>query len=191
MLAKMDRITKAKYEGVDLCGLSNRSVLIIDDNHSLHRDYNAVLCPEQYHEDDEKLNELEEILLGKNESNAKPSRERNFKLQSAFQGEEAAEIVQRHLAKSIHYPIAFVDMRMPPGWDGLETIKKLRAIDPKMRFVIVTAYSDHSEEEIEEELGRETPVTIAYKPFEPIQLYMMTVEIVTEWNNLYGSSLEQ
>lgn len=187
----MDRATKAKYEGVDLSRLSNRLVLIIDDNQSLHRDYNAVLCPDQFHGDDEKLNELEELLLGESESNAKANRERNFDLKSAFQGAEAAELVQRHLSKGIQYPVAFVDMRMPPGWDGLETIKKLRLIDPKMRFVIVTAYSDYSEEEIENELGPETPVTIIYKPFEPIELYMMTVEIVTTWNERYGSSLEQ
>lgn len=171
-----------KYADIDLSGLANRSLLVIDDNHSLHRDYHAVLRPDQRDEGEDKLDELEELLLGNETSTKSKKRERNFEVQSVYQGEEAYELVKRNKAKGIEYPIAFVDMRMPPGWDGLETIKKLREIAPEMIFIIVTAYSDYSEEEIEAELGPQTPVTIVYKPFEPAELYEMTYELVVNWN---------
>ncbi len=172
----------SKYADIDLASLKNRSLLIIDDNHALHRDYHAVLRPDQRDESQDKLDQLESLLLGQSDAEKTKRRERNFEIQSAYQGEEAYELVQRHMAKGIRYPLAYVDMRMPPGWDGLDTIKKLREVDPQMQFVIVTAYSDYSEEEIEAELGAQTPVQFAYKPFDPTELYEMTYELVQKWN---------
>lgn len=171
-----------KYADIDLAPLKNRSLLIIDDNHSLHRDYHAVLCPDQRDEGEKKLDELENLLLGGPNTSQTERRQRNFEIQSTYQGEEAYELVKRHLAKGFRYPLAFVDMRMPPGWDGLETITKLRELDPEMRFVIVTAYSDHSEEEIKETLGPNPPVKIVYKPFEPTELYELTYQTVVDWH---------
>ena len=178
----------AMTEPIDLSHLENRSILLIDDNHSIHRDYSAVLRPEQYDGRDEKLDELEEMLFSGED--AKQQREkqrvRNFELQSAFQGQEAYELVKRHYAKGIRYPLAFVDMRMPPGWDGLETIEKLREVDPDMFFTIVTAYSDHTYETIIERLGESAPVRILYKPFDPSEIYEMAHKVVAKWNELHA-----
>ncbi|MDQ8180478.1 response regulator [Pelagicoccus sp. SDUM812005] len=171
-----------KYTDIDLATLENRSLLVIDDNLSLHRDYKAVLRPDQSNEGDSKLDELEDLLLAAPGYKRPPKRQRNFEIQSAYQGEEACELVRRHLAKGIRYPLAFVDMRMPPGWDGLETIHQIREIDPAMRFVIVTAYSDYSDAEIQSSLGPQTPVSIVHKPFEPTKLYELTYELVADWN---------
>jgi CheY-like chemotaxis protein len=175
----------SKQPNIDLSKLSNRSLLVIDDNHSLHRDYAAVLQPDHRNEEEEKLDELESLLLGDTETRPRPC-ERNFEILSAYQGEEAYQLVKRHLAKGIKHPLAFVDMRMPPGWDGLETIKRISEVDPAMRFIIVTAYSDHSEEEIEKELGLRTPITIIHKPFDPNDLYELTHDIVSDWNSQYA-----
>ncbi len=181
----MIRMTK----DIDLSNLENRSILLIDDNHSIHRDYKAVLCPEQYDGKDERLDELEDMLFSEVDASdpaaARPPRRRrvrNFYLQSAFQGQEAYELVKKHYSKGIRYPLAFVDMRMPPGWDGLETIEKLREVDDDMFFAIVTAYSDHTYETIIERLGSSAPVRILYKPFDPAEIYEMAFKIVSKWN---------
>ncbi|MDQ8186130.1 response regulator [Pelagicoccus sp. SDUM812002] len=179
-----DLSMQAKYSEIDLRHLENRSVLVVDDNHAIHRDYHAVLRPDQRDEGEQKLDELEDLLLGTSET-PKNRRERNFEIQSVYQGEEAYELIQRHYAKGIKYPLAFIDMRMPPGWDGLETIKKLREVDSAIQFIIVTAYSDYSEEEIEQALGPQTPFDITYKPFEPVELYEMTYELVASWNQKF------
>ncbi len=170
---------------IDLSNLENRSILIIDDNHSIHRDYKAVLCPDQHDGKDERLDQLEDLLFASDDGSPKSPRRRrirNFYLQSAFQGQEAYELVKKHSAKGIRYPLAFVDMRMPPGWDGLETVEKLREIDDDMFFTIVTAYSDHTYETIIDRLGPSAPVRILYKPFDPSEIYEMAYKIVSKWN---------
>lgn len=166
----------------DLSGFENRSILIIDDNHALHRDYYAVLRPDQRGEDEAKLDELEEFLLGPDENAPSNKALRNFELQSAYQGEEAYELVKKHEAKGIRYPLAFVDMRMPPGWDGLETIKRIREIDEDMSFIIVSAYSDYSELEISEQLGSDKLVKLICKPFDPAEIYALSYQIIADWN---------
>lgn len=173
-----------KYNEIDLAGLTNRSVLVVDDTHSIHRDYKAVLCPDQRDESERQLEALEELLLGDPDSPTPDthSRVRNFELQPAYQGEEAYHLVKKHRSKGIRYPLALVDMRMPPGWDGLETIERLREIDSDMTFAIVTAYSDHTNEEIEARLGNGIPAEIVYKPFDPEALYELCYRVVAAWN---------
>lgn len=175
---------------IDLHDLENRSILIIDDNHSIHRDYRAVLCPEQDDQSDEALDELESMLFGEDVGSAakepKKRRLRNFQIQSAFQGEEAYEIVKKHKAKGIRYPLAFVDMRMPPGWDGLETIERIREVEPDMHFIIVTAYSDHTYETIIDRLGPGAPVRILYKPFDPSEVYTLSYKTLAKWNKAHS-----
>lgn len=166
----------------DLAGLENRSVLIIDDNHALHRDYYAVLRPDQRGEDEAKLDELEAFLLGPDEEESAEKAVRNFDLQSAYQGEEAYELVKKHQAKGIRYPLAIVDMRMPPGWDGLETIQKIREIDDQMFFIIVSAYSDYSELEIASKMGSDKLIKLICKPFDPAEIYALSFQAVSEWN---------
>lgn len=170
------------YHAIDLSGLSNRSILIVDDNYSIHRDYQAVLQPDQRDENEDTLDELEQLLHGESVPTPTPPRQRNFELQSTFQGEDAHELVGRHLKKGVRYPLAFVDMRMPPGWDGLETIQRIRTVDGAMQFVIVTAYSDHTEQDIEQALGNCPPVQIVYKPFNPTELYELAYQFVSDWN---------
>ncbi|MDQ8201633.1 response regulator [Pelagicoccus sp. SDUM812003] len=172
----------AATNDIDLASLQNRSILLIDDNHAIHRDYKAVLCPEQYDSAGQKLDELEDMLFD-DQPKKQRRRIRNFVLQSAFQGEEAFEMVKKHLAKGVRYPLAYVDMRMPPGWDGLETIENLRQVDPQMNFIIVTAYSDHTYDTIVDRLGPSTPARILYKPFDPSEIYEMSYKILREWND--------
>lgn len=171
-----------KFADIDLSGLKNRSILIVDDTHSVHRDYRAVLRPNPNEGEENELDRLESLLLGADSPAPTISRCRNFTLQSTHQGEEAYELVKKHLRKGIRYPLAFVDMRMPPGWDGLETIQNLRALDPEMRFVIVTAYSDYSDDELDEQIGDELPVKIVRKPFNPREIYQLAYDILADWN---------
>ena len=175
-------------EDIDLSALENRCILIIDDNKSIHKDYRTVLCPDIEDKSEEKLDELEDMLFGEEESSGsvavKAKRIRNFSLKSAYQGEEAFEIVKEGRSKGVRYPMAFVDMRMPPGWDGLETIERIRELDQDMLFMIVTAYSDHTFETIVERLGPSVPVRILYKPFDPKEIYSTAYKMVSKWNEI-------
>src|SRR5208283_2219034 len=77
-----------------------------------------------------------------------------FEVDSAWQGEEGALLAQKALEAGLPYALAFVDVRMPPGWDGVETSRKLWELDPNLQIVLCTAYSDYSWGEIFAKFGQ-------------------------------------
>ncbi|TMH01696.1 MAG: response regulator [Betaproteobacteria bacterium] len=71
------------------------------------------------------------------------------------------------------YAVAFVDMRMPGGWDGLQTIEALWRTDPHIQVVICTACSDYSWDDMIARLGRSDRLLILRKPFETIEVFQL------------------
>src|SRR5579863_370509 len=92
-------------------------ILVVDDNRAIHEDFRKILLGAKL---DENLQTLEASVFGA------PAAARNapaeYRLDSAYQGAEAMALVQLAHDDRKPYSVAFVDMRMPPGWDGLETI---------------------------------------------------------------------
>src|SRR4051812_11630547 len=126
-----------------------RRILIVDDNIAIHDDFKKVLAAPGGNAGE--LEDLEAALFDQVAPAAAIQRE--FELASAFQGREAYEMVQAACAEGRPFSVAFVDMRMPPGWDGLETIEHLWKVDPQLQIVICSAYSDHSWNDVCERLG--------------------------------------
>ncbi|MDQ3115315.1 MAG: hypothetical protein M3Q86_01680, partial [Verrucomicrobiota bacterium] len=127
----------------------NRRILVIDDNPSIHEDFRKILSPP-----DAKLTEGldadEAALFG--ETVVAP-KSWSFQIDSAFQGQEGLEKVRAATAGGLPYAVAFVDVRMPPGWDGIETISRIWKDFPDLQTVICTAYSDYSWDEIAKSIG--------------------------------------
>src|SRR6476620_7511113 len=94
----------------------NRRLLIIDDNHSIHDDFRKILMPEIVNRG--ALDATEAALFGR-QTNSFGNY--GFEIDSAFQGQEGVAQVQESLRSSHPYAMAFIDVRMPPGWDGIET----------------------------------------------------------------------
>ncbi|MBH0202209.1 MAG: hypothetical protein HP496_07935, partial [Nitrospira sp.] len=80
------------------------------------------------------------------------------------------------------YAVAFVDMRMPPGWDGLETIERMWEVDPEIQAVICTAYTDHSWDDIIRRLGYDDRLLILQKPFSSVEVSQLAASLTTKWN---------
>jgi diguanylate cyclase (GGDEF)-like protein/PAS domain S-box-containing protein len=78
--------------------------------------------------------------------------------------------------------MAFVDMRMPPGWDGVETISKMWEADPDIQVVICTAYSDYSWEEIIKRLGNVDRLLILKKPFDTVEVCQLAYALTQKWH---------
>ncbi len=153
-------------------------VLVIDDNPAIHEDFRKVLgAPGS---ENSQSRAMEQTLFGDDAQPARPARP-NFELESAFQGEAGAACVQRALAEGRPYAIAFVDMRMPPGADGLETIRALWRIDPHVQIVICSAYSDYSWEEIITATGETDQLVILRKPFENIEVLQLAHALSKKW----------
>ena len=160
----------------DLSAEKNLRVLVVDDNRSIHTDFQKILAGER---SVDKARAMEEALFGES-SDARPSV--RFDLDSAFQGKEAFEMVQRACAAGRPYAMAFMDVRMPPGWDGIETAARIWEIDPDMQIVICTAYSDYSWDQMGERLGQSDKLVILKKPFDNVEALQLATALTEKWH---------
>jgi len=158
--------------------IDSRRILIVDDNRAIHEDFRKILSSP---EADERLQDLEDDLFG--ETPSARHTPIDFRLDSAYQGSEALMLVQRAVSEGQHYSVAFIDMRMPPGWDGLETIERLWAIDPEIQMVICSAYSDHDWADIVRRLGRTDNLLVLKKPFDVIEVLQCAQALMSKWSN--------
>src|SRR5262249_45728570 len=144
----------------------NRRILVIDDNVAIHADFKKILAAEDL--DTCGLAEAEAELFGAAPTSmaAKP----RFELTSAFQGHEGLTAVTQAVQSGRPFAIAFVDVRMPPGWDGVETTARLWEADPDLQIVICTAYSDYSWDKMVAQLGGSDRLVILKKPFDAIEV---------------------
>ena len=148
-------------------------LLIVDDNEAIHEDLRKILIPSQ---DTSALEEDEGMLFGITR-NADVA----FDLESAFQGQQGLERVEAALASQRPYALAFVDIRMPPGWDGIETIERIWKVDPEIQVVICTAYSDYNWRDIERRIGLTHNLVILKKPFDPIEVTQLAHALTAKW----------
>lgn len=160
--------------------LANRRILIIDDNASIHLDFRKVLGAQAEHVAQDALDILEANLFG--ESVVGTSRP-NFDIDSAHQGQEGVAMAQQAHAEGKPYAMAFVDMRMPPGWDGLKTIERLWAADPDVQVVICSAHTDYDWTEVVERLGHSDKLLVLRKPAEPIEVLQCATALSRKWEN--------
>jgi diguanylate cyclase (GGDEF)-like protein len=156
----------------------NRRILIIDDNRDIHRDFRKVIGAEL--DDAGSMAAAELAILGE----SAPSRVRHaFEIDSAFQGQEGVARVRQALDEGRPYALAFVDMRMPPGWDGLQTIERLWAIDPDVQVVICSAHSDYDWSDVVSRLDNSDKLLVIKKPFEAIEVIQSANALTRKWQN--------
>ena len=158
----------------------NRRILLIDDNQEIHKDYRKILAPADGAADG-AIDDLEDALFGDDEP-VTSSPAQTFELDSALQGQEALEKVRQAKLADRPFALAFVDMRMPPGWDGVETIRNLWQADPHLQVVVCTAYADYSWADMVAQLGSTDQLLILKKPFDPIEVCQMATAMTEKWN---------
>jgi two-component system NtrC family sensor kinase len=152
----------------------NRRILLVDDLPSIHEDFRKILCPPAATTD---LDADEALLFGEPTSTASI----HFETDSAFQGVEALEKVRASLLADSPYAMAFLDMRMPPGWDGVETAERLWQADPRLQIVFCTAFSDYSWSDVLTRLNVRDRLLILKKPFDTIEAYQLANSLTTKW----------
>jgi len=154
-------------------------VLVVDDNDAVLATFRKVLS----REDDgarARLDMLEQQLFGG--SDGSPTRQVGYELELLQDGEAACRRAEALLADACQFAVAFIDMRMPGGWDGLTTIEALWRIDPDIQMVICSAYSDYGWDEIIERLGQSDRWLVLRKPFEALEVQQMTAALVEKWH---------
>ncbi len=158
------------------CPLKNNRILVVDDNPAIHEDIRKILCgPSQ---ESAELADTKALLF---EIPAPGPSVVQFEIDSAFQGEEGLRRVQAALEAGRPYAVAFVDVRMPPGWDGVETIARIWKEYSELQVVICTAYSDHSWDQMIRQIGRSDGLVILKKPFDNIEVLQLAHALTQKW----------
>ena len=154
----------------------NRRILLVDDNPAIHEDFRKVLGGGRGPRPELLL--AEAALFG---DEAGPVATAEYELESAHQGQEALLKIQQALAAGRPYAMAFVDVRMPPGWDGIDTVSRIWQVCPDLQVVICTAYSDYSWEETLRKLGASDNLVILKKPFDNVEVLQLAHALTRKW----------
>jgi CheY-like chemotaxis protein len=178
-----------------------RRVLVVDDNSSIHTDFRKILCPGNSAAA-KNLDALEASLFGGRSLSVAPSvpsrsssiatsscgpevaggRAIDFTVDFASQGQDGVSAVRRMMSANTPYALAFIDMRMPPGWDGIETAVHMSDEDPTIQIVICSAYSDYSWTEVVRRFNR-PGLRLLHKPFEAKDVLDLAWTMTTKWLN--------
>jgi len=157
---------------------ANTRILIIDDDQDIWKAYRLVLAPD-LEAVGTPVRQLRELLAGSGATTSTNGHQ--FRLSFAKQGKEGWETAAAALEQRKPFALAFVDVRMPPGWDGMETAARLQQLDPDLEIIIVTAYSDRSCDEIVKAVGSPHKLLFLRKPFDAEELKRLTVSLTDKW----------
>jgi two-component system cell cycle sensor histidine kinase/response regulator CckA len=151
-------------------------ILVIDDNAAIHDDIRKILGVQVAQ--DSALTAAKTLLFG---DKPEDSQRDDFEIDSAYQGEEGLLKVTEAAKERRPYALAFVDVRMPPGWDGVETITRIWKDHPDLQVVICTAYSDYSWEDMVRKIGRSSSMVVLKKPFDNIEVLQLAHALTEKW----------
>ncbi len=150
-------------------------ILVIDDNELIHADFRKILAGEG--SSAASVDQAAAELFGTPQESAT----RLFQVDTASQGEEGLALVKQAIEEGCNYTVAFVDVRMPPGWDGIETTERIWEVDPLLQIVLCTAYSDYSGDDILNRFGATDRLLILKKPFDSCEVLMMASALSEKW----------
>ena len=153
----------------------NNLVLVVDDQHEIHDDFKEMLNPSFAQP---STDHLAAAFMREEEEAWLPE----FELLHVSNGEEALSIIQAGKESGRPIAVAYIDIRMPPGIDGIETIRRIRKIDRDIEIVIMTAYTDKALPEILHDMELRHKLLYIRKPFAHEEIQQITLSLVEKWN---------
>ena len=151
--------------------IPNRRVLIVDDQAEIHDDFDEILSPD--------LIAMANNVFGPPDGGAGlPA----FELSHAMSGADACDLAKAARDAGRPFALAYVDIRMPPGIDGIETIRRIREFEPDVEIVIMTAYTDKPLSEIVHDMPFPHKLLYIRKPFASEEVQQITLSLVGKWN---------
>lgn len=162
----------------------NKRILIVDDNQAIHEDLKHILANKVSSAFDEETQALENELFsdetdkGEYLMNLTPP----YIIDDAYQGQEAIDMVKKAEMEGTPYSLIFMDVRMPPGMDGIQTIQKIWEVYPHIEMIICTAYSDYSWDQIIHELGLTDHLHFMKKPFDSVSVRQAALSLTKKWD---------
>ena len=164
---------------MDLIMQQNRKILLVDDEARIVDELFKVLTPQEV--DNDELSELEDHLFGTSETNKKQTV--SYDVCRCQQGDEAICQVQKALEEEQPFAVAFIDVQMPPGPDGVATAEQIRKIDPNIQIVIITGHSDFDVCEIAKRVPPEDKLLFLQKPIHSQEITQFALALTAKWQS--------
>ena len=155
--------------------MPNRWILVIDDNPAICDDFRKVL------QRNARTSSLLAARAALFEDPPLDEALEGFEVDCANKGQTGLNMVLSALQRGCPYAVAFVDMLMPPGWDGLETIDHLWSVDPELEIVICTAFTDLARDRFPQRLEHSDKLLILRKPFDNIEVWQLASVLTQKW----------
>jgi two-component system, sensor histidine kinase and response regulator len=159
---------------------TKKRILIVDDNAEIHEDFKKILLVDRAKKDGE-TQALEKELFGGTDEQDNGRGMPEYAIEDAYQGEEACAMADRAAVEGKPYALIFMDVRMPPGIDGIETTERLWQKHPFIEVVICTAYSDYSWDQMVQKLGQTDHLLFIKKPFDGVAVKQIALTLTTKW----------
>ena len=164
----------------------NNRILICDGNEDIHKDFRKVLNLAPKEDKEIEINSIEEALFEDDpEFSVSKDHHVTFQIDSAFQGKDALAMAEKASEEGVPYAVIFMDVRMPPGWDGVRTVEMIWKKLPYTEVVIVTAFTDYSWDEMIDKLGVNDKLLFIKKPFDSLTVKQLALNLTNKWNLAY------
>ena len=148
------------------CENTMQRVLVVDDDPAFHEAYRAILCT------------ANEGPAGEVESEHAADPTPGFTVESAMNGREGLELLRSAFVRNEPFSVAVIDMRMPQGWDGVETAKRLWQVDPELEVILASECAAQPWTRVAQELGRPAKLLLLRKPLEPSEVWQLVRSLV-------------
>lgn len=160
----------------------NRRILLVDDEPKILEELEKVLVPKN-HVNEELLDLQSRLFSG---SADRPVRKAAvYDVTCCRQGEEAIEAIKNAINNDCPFAVAFLDIRMPPGMDGVSTAEQLRQLDPNLQIVMMTGFSDFDISEISHRVPPEDKLLYLQKPIHSQEIRQFALALTAKWQSDY------
>jgi len=151
-------------------------ILIIDDNTAIHEDFRKIL--DAQNNTDSNFEEIKIALFG---GATTVHVGKKFRIDFAYQGKDGFDMIKNAIDQNDPYAMAFIDVLMPPGWNGIETVKHIWEVDPHVQIVLCAASSGCSWEDIMKSIGQSDKLLLLRKPFDSMEASQLAYSLTEKW----------
>jgi diguanylate cyclase len=158
-------------------------VLVVDDEAEVRDAYRQILLESEVSREMAGFHALRSRLFSKPDGSSSRPRTHSVGFEAVFcdQADAAVAAVREALVQERPFSVVFLDMRMPPGADGVWAATRIRELDAAVEIVICTAYSDTDPCEMGGIVPPEDKLSYLQKPFHPHEVRQMTIALASKW----------
>jgi CheY-like chemotaxis protein len=155
----------------------NIRVLIADDDEHILQAYRDAFADTESTQEMKALDALAAELFEPDDTS---DDEPHFDVVACSQGDDAISLAEKAADEGHPFDVVILDVRMPPGIDGVEAGCRIREMDPDVEIVFVTGFSDVPLEELQRRVP--PPIKLHYfnKPLSFSQLALDVASMVRE-----------